>query len=823
MKGRLSASSCQRSSLGFLLLFFIGFLQAQDTYQVTVVDENNTPLIGVEAFTADYKYGEVTDVNGVLLIPEKYIDQEIIFNYLGYEELSVMGRLIVNKGGMVSLAPTDQLIEEIILIGRNELDPDALPYNVQSIGAIELAATNPQTAADALAHHANVYVQKSQMGGGSPVLRGFEANKVLLVVDGVRMNNAIYRSGHLQNAITVDQAMLDQMEVIFGPNALIYGSDALGGVIHFKSRLPKLNYDKTRSIATETNYYVRHSTANNERTGHVDFNLGGEKFASLTSISFSDFGNLRTGANRTSKYPDFGLRPKFVETIDNEDIEVVNDDPNVQVGTSYSQIDVLQKLLYQANDELQFVYNLQYSNSTNVPRYDRLTELDNGELTFAEWYYGPQQRFFSSMTMKHVSKTKLYDKAIVIAAYQKIDEDRIDRRFGRTARATGEEDVNVWNFTLDFHKGKPEDKLKLYYGVDYNYNKVNSVAFEEDIVTGVIDTDVLTRYPSEASSMSTVGAYLQLHLSDEKQLRHLNLGVRYTANFLAFRYDINDPIDWPQDLTDGISSQNDALIGSIGYVHNTPTGWQLSSLLSTAYRTPNIDDMAKIRVKGDEVSFPNVSLTPENSVNGEITIAKSILDQTGNQKLKVSLTGFATRLNNAIIREPFAQANGASILISGIDTFNIFANVNAARADVYGVSANLNYTLSQNLELNSSFNWTKGKVLEPQRRPLSHIPPIYGKVSIQYKAERWNLQYVSRYNAKKPIEDYGDSSDNPEYATPEGALAWHTMNLYTHYDITDKIQLSVGLENILDTHYRQFASGVSAPGRNAIITLRGKF
>jgi len=787
-----------------------------------VVDENNMPLIGVEAFTSDYKYGEVTDVNGVISIAEEFLDQELIFNYLGYKELTIMGRLIVNKGGMVSLLPTDQLIEEIILIGRNELDPDALPYNVQSIGATELSATNPQTSADALAHHANVYVQKSQMGGGSPVLRGFEANKVLLVVDGVRMNNAIYRNGHLQNAITIDQAMLDQMEVIFGPNALIYGSDALGGVIHFKSRLPKLNFQKNKSLTFETNYYVRHSTANNEFTEHIDVNLGREKFASLTSISYSSFGDLRAGNNRSNKYPDFGLRPKYVETIDNEDIEVTNNKPNVQVGTAYKQFDLLQKLLYQASDELQLVYNLQYSNSTNVPRYDRLTELDGGQLQFAEWYYGPQQRFFSSVTMKHIRETKLYDKAIVIAAYQKIGEDRIERRFGRSARAIGEEDVDVWNFTIDFHKGKPEDTRKFYYGLDYNYNKVRSLAFEEDIVTKLIDTNVLTRYPSAGSSMSTMGAYVQMHLSDSKQRRHLNVGARYTANFLNFRYNINAPIDWPQNLTDGIASHNDALIGSIGYVHNTTDGWQLSSLLSTAFRTPNIDDMAKIRVKGNEVSFPNADLTPENSVNGEITIAKSILDQGGNQKLKISLTGFVTRLNNAIIREAFQQANGSPILVSGVDTFDIFANVNASRANVYGVSANLSYKLSTDLDLNSSFNWTRGKVLAPTERPLSHIPPIYGRVSLKYQKEKWSLQYVSRYNAKKPIEDFGDSSDNPEYATPEGALAWHTMNLYSNYNFTDKIQLSIGLENIMDKHYRQFASGVSAPGRNAIITLRGK-
>jgi len=604
---------------------------------------------------------------------------------------------------------------------------------------------------------------------------------------------------------------------------LIYGSDALGGVIHFKSRLPKLNYDKNKSIALKTNYYARFSSANQEFTEHVDVNLGTEKFASLTSISYSDFNDLRTGANRTDAFPTFGQRPKYATTINNEDIEVVNENVNVQVGTAYSQFDLLQKLLYQANDNLQLIYNLQISNSSDVPRYDRLTQEKEGTLEFSEWFYGPQKRLLSSATIKHVATSKFYDKAIFIAAFQKIDEDRIDRRFGRTTRAVGEEDVNVWNLTLDFHKGKPEDQQKLYYGIDFNYNKVNSIAFEQDIVTGDINTDVLTRYPSLGSTMSTAGAYVQYHLSDNRQLKHLNIGARYTANYLNFRYDINDPIDWPTNLTDGIDSQNDALIGSIGYVHNTTDGWQVSSLLSTAFRTPNIDDMAKIRVKGDEVSFPNADLSPERSVNGELTIAKSILDSRGQQKLKLSVTGFATRLKDAIIREPFQQADGSPILVSGKDTFNIFANVNASRANIYGVSANINTKLTSNLFLDASLNWTRGRVLEPIERPLSHIPPTYGKVSLKYQMDKWDIQYVSRYNSAKPLEEYGDSTDNPEYATTEGALAWHTLNVYTQYKFSDRLQLSLGLENITDIHYRQFASGVSGAGRNAIVTIRGNF
>src|SRR6478672_6963327 len=99
---------------------------------------------------------------------------------------------------------------------------------IEVVTARQIALQNTQNTGDLLISTGNVFVQKSQQGGSSPVIRGFEASRVLLVVDGIRMNNAIYRAGHLQNVITVDQNMLEQLEVLYGPASTLYGSDALG-------------------------------------------------------------------------------------------------------------------------------------------------------------------------------------------------------------------------------------------------------------------------------------------------------------------------------------------------------------------------------------------------------------------------------------------------------------------------------------------------------------------------------------------------------------------------------------------------------------------
>ena len=166
---------------------------------------------------------------------------------------------------------------------------------VDIVSSQRIAQLNTQNTGDLLMSTGNVFVQKSQQGGSSPVIRGFEASRVLLVVDGIRMNNAIYRAGHLQNAITIDQNMLERVEILYGPGSTLYGSDALGGVVHFRTKAPKLSLnDKTLFTGSA---FARYSTANNEKTGHVDLSIGGKKFAWLQSYNFSDFDDVKMGSH----------------------------------------------------------------------------------------------------------------------------------------------------------------------------------------------------------------------------------------------------------------------------------------------------------------------------------------------------------------------------------------------------------------------------------------------------------------------------------------------------------------------------------------------
>ncbi len=388
---------------------------------VKVVDERGIPIYGVNIFTNGLIMATTTDTLGEAILKGAR-DQDIFnFTFIGHQPLRFTFQEIVKLKGPIRMLPTTDNLSEIVVLGRRDDTPESVPFTLRQIRKTDIALTESQTAADALRQHAGVFVQKSQMGGGSPVIRGFEANRVLLVVDGVRMNNAIYRSGHLQNAITIDNALLERVEVAFGPGSLMYGSDALGGVVHFRSKEPELYLGSPAdSFRNSSNLYGRYASANREKSFHADVNYGRRKWASLTSLTVTDYDDLRAGDNRPKAFEHFGRRSFYVKRKDGHDLVVENgtlvpgelypSNSNVQTGTGYGQLDFMQKVKFQPSNYIFGILNLQLSTSTDVPRYDNLTEVtsaDPQDLKWAEWYYGPQKRMLASLKSR-ISKPNAY-------------------------------------------------------------------------------------------------------------------------------------------------------------------------------------------------------------------------------------------------------------------------------------------------------------------------------------------------------------------------------------------------------------------------------
>lgn len=727
--------------------------------------------------------------------------------------------LVVSLLQLNALAQTDttkQLPLEEVVISANKFKENKknVAQNIQVIDKKETQWMMPQTSAVMLEQTGNVFVQKSQLGGGSPTLRGFEASRVLLVIDGIRMNNAIYRTGHLQNIISVDNNILERTEVLFGPASTLYGSDALGGIISFKTKDPLFAQNQKTNFKVEA--MTRFSSAYHEQTGHFNINFGKEKWASLTSVTYSSFGDLRQGASRNPFYSSFGWRGSYITQIDGIDSVVKNNDPNVQKGSSYNQIDIMQKFIVQQNQFINHSLNFQYSTTSNVTRYDRLTDIKNGNLRWAEWYYGPQERMMLAYQLDYKKQNRFFNEAKFGINYQAIEESRHQREYRKTGLQNRIENVGVIGYFLDFRKTNGNNEIT--FGTDGQLNRVNSTASLKNISTNE-SSPLDTRYPSGGSNMNFMAAYFQhiYKIIDNKLI--LNDGFRINSTNLTAT--LNDTTFFKFPFSE-IKQQHLAWSGNIGLIAMPTNNWRIAINASTGFRSPNVDDLTKIfeSAGGVQLVVPNPNLKPENSYNLDLNIAYN-----HKQKLRIEATGFYTQMQNAIVLDNF-KYNGLDSINYGGNLTKVVAPQNKAKGTIYGGNLSITVKPINRLTMFTCVNYTFGEYENQNgtKMPLDHIPPVFGKMSMRYQTQKFGIESFILFNGWKKLKDYNpNGEDNLQYATVEGMPEWYTINLRSSYQLRKNISIEAALENILDVNYRTFSSGISAPGRNFVMTLRGNF
>jgi hemoglobin/transferrin/lactoferrin receptor protein len=824
----------------FLLLLLLSIclsLTAQET-TLYIYAPDGEPLEGAAVLGIPQNWSAYTDRNGELSIE---LADTVLVSYLGMIPLRLSWTELQARQGVINLQSAGLMLTEVV-VGSNRLRKD-LSQEKSIIQALDMQRAQVSTPAEALAAEAGAYVQMSQLGGGSPVLRGFEANRVLLVIDGVRMNNAIYRSGHLQNAITVDENALAWLEVSYGAGALAYGSDALGGVIHFHTKNPLPVKGKAKKWSSRAGFRASTATAENSLQGELTYQSS--RWSSYTAITASRFGDLRTGSRRPADYPNFGRRDQYVVRENGQDIVRNNSDPDLQIGSGYEQLDVLQKVNWQATPNLRWQLNLQHSTSGDLPRFDRLIERRNGQLRFAEWYYGPQNRTLASVQLNWQANRRWADELRLIAAHQLIDEDRYDRRFGDNFREENTVHVKVNTLTLDINRRFGPQTL-LQYGGLLRYDEVEAQASRRSIVDNQTIKDVNSRYPSQGSDLQAADAFLQIRHHHRDSSLLTELGARYSSQSLYAQFGANDPIAWPEFYLDGITNKNQSVNGA-GGISWRRGQWQLRSHLATGFRAPNIDDYAKFRENDGFVQIPNPDLAPETSRSVDASVAYH-WKAAG----RLQLTAYRTWLSNVMVRENFQLPDGTDFFLDAGDTLFVQAIINADQARVWGLSLAYRHQLHTNWRLTGQLHYTYGrrdlstKEGTLQEVPLDHIPPLYGQLRMEYHSGNWEMAVQSQFQAAKALEDYavsgisqaGDeliydrlgTSDNLELTPTRengqsfaGSYAWWVLNLRGSYRIGKHLRLRANVNNVFDLHYRSFASGISAPGRNMVFGVYAWF
>lgn len=703
------------------------------------------------------------------------------------------------------------LNEVIISANRFAENKKNVAQQIQIIKREDLVLQNNQSMANVIENSGIAFVQRSQGGGGSPVIRGFEASRILLVVDGVRMNNLIFRGGHLQNIITVDNNSLEKVEVLSGPSSTIYGSDALGGVISMYTLKPKFSDVANKTLVTG-NAVIRIASANKENAIHADVNFGGRKFASLTSISFNNFQDLRMGSTKNPFYEKFGERNFYVERINGKDSMLTNSNPLIQKQSAYLQYDLMQKFAFKTGDNITHQINFQFSNSSNVPRYDRLTETkSNGVASNAVWYYGPQTRSLVAYNISGTSNSKMFNAVNLSVNYQYVKESRHNRGFGSTYQNNRYEYVNVGGLQLDFEKKLAKHEIR--YGLDIQYSTVKSRANKQSVVDSSFELQS-TRYPLGKNSLLVPALYVS-HIWKVSDKFIINDGLRIGYSMLHSRFD--DTIFYQFPMNE-VKQNNVVISGSIGaiYTHNDKT--KISALFSTGYRTPNVDDLTKVfETTGGTVIIPNNKLKSEKTLNLDLSLTKVF-----GGIVKWENTVYATYIKDAIVTDR-STYNGADTILYDGSYGKVFTQQNKGKGIMMGISSIFNIQCSKNVTVYGSFNYTVGNVIAKGENPipLDHISPAFGKIGVRYTSKKIQADIYSIYNGWKRIKRYNPfGEDNQIYATKDGMPAWFTMNAKLSFNINDYVSIQTGVENMFDTQYRTFSSGINAPGVNIYGAVR---
>jgi hemoglobin/transferrin/lactoferrin receptor protein len=727
-----------------------------------------------------------------------------------YFTVTVISSELNTKGNKVILERKIINLNEYVMVVNKEKDPkEHSPFYTNVLTKQIIETSNSANTADLLQNVGSVLVQKSQLGGGSPIIRGFEASRVLIVVDGVRMNNAIFRAGHLQNLLRVDQNTLDRAEVMFGPGSVMYGSDAMGGTMYFKTKDPQLSSSK--KIIFFGNAMARIGSADFEKTGHIDFNIAGKKFGSFTSVTFTDFDDRWQGANGGLDGDTLWNRNFYVERINGKDSVFNNSDKNRQVQSGYWQVNAMQKFLFVPNSKDKHILNVQFSTTSNIHRYDRLTELSGGTARFAEWYYGPETWIMGSYRFERTVNNWKIGAGLT---YQYFNESRNSRRLNLINLRTQDEKLHAINANVDIFRYYKKHELK--FGFEALYNTVISTAYLTNVNTDTLSGGSSTRYADGGNHYYSAALYVHDTWFVHPKVT-LTGGIR--LNYVGLNSQFVDSTYFPFPFTSA-NQNNVAVNGHLGVIYLPGKDWKLSLLASTGFRSPNTDDMTKVFDSSPGVLFvPNPSIQPEYSINGELNISKTFFKQ-----VRVELVGFGSYLPSMIGALPFTLNGADSVLYDGTMSA-IYASQNADQGYVVGFNANIQANITKYFGVSSSFNYTYGRlIVSGVAQPLDHIAPMYGRTAAFLNYKKWYAEASVVYSAPKLLNEYSPSGeDNLQYATEVGMPGWYTLNAKLGYSFNKYLRVQVALDNIMDIKYRTFGSGVSAAGRNIMVTLRSNF
>ena len=730
--------------------------------------ETGDPVVGARVILLGTTLGAVTDLEGfytIVSVPPGRYDVEASF--LGYRSELVEGIEVVaartvrvNFELQVTVVPLQEIS---VTASRIEKEIFYTPHAITIASEEEIEKRAPRTTPEILREETGVMIQKTTHGHGAPAVRGLMGYQVLILIDGMRLNNATFRYGPNQYLSTIDPHQVERIEVVRGPGSVLYGSDAQGGVINIITKKPGRSSGRFK---TNLRINSKYASADEEKMVHLEVHGGTQKLGFSLGATLKDVGDLKAGG-----------------------------DLGVQSPTGWQENGGHVTLCANLNENQKVTWGYQAVRQKDVPRYDKYPgglyatgKKESG--AYERYLYTPQDRDLLYVDYKMRDVNSFINALGATLSFHRQKEGRDMLKEGET-KCTKEEDVTrTWGFNLQLNS-LYGTRHNLVYGLEGYRDKVGSERFDTDISTGNTEQK-RGRYPDGASFESAA-----LYLQDEIFITS-NLAVSCGGRYSRFRL----KADLDDSTFGSIDAVSHALTGSFGAVLGLTDNVNMTLGLAQAFRAPNIDDETTFGDFHAGIEVPSPGLEPEKSFTYELGFKTRYNTWTG------SVTAYVTNLRDLIDREPSTY--------QGSPTLNgeqVWKKINVNRARVKGIEADIHWAALSEWSVFSNFARTWGRDLSGDE-PLRRIPPAMGLLGVRWQPVRtgfWGECFI-RFAAKQDELSSGDEADVriPIGGTP----GWVTCNARAGLRVTEYLRFTLGLENIWDEAYREHGSGVDGPGRN---------
>lgn len=671
---------------------------------------------------------------------------------------------------------SERVPELVITATRaDEADLFELPYTLRQIIAVgNEGAGSPRTITDVLRTQPNIQMQKTAYGQGSPFLRGFTGFRTLLLVDGIRMNHAVMRSGPNQYAALIDPLTLERAEVIFGPASVLYGSDAVGGAMNFITRSPELV--PGTEVKAPSRLFQRYASAEQSSVTRVEAGVATRSFGLLLGGSLRDYDDLDAG--------------KHQGTLE---------------GTGYEEITGDVKIVQAVSPELDLTIAFQRHHQERVPRTHStvfsqsyrgttvgtdlardLTQLRDLLYGRLDWDDG-ETRATLTLSHHHFSETENRVRSDAREQVQGFDDHMV------AVAATLSTETSIGTVST---------------GVDYSIELVDSF-FREFSSAGV--PSARSRGPvADDSTYHLLGVFIEdrVPVTDD-------LDVIAGGRFTYVHVDADDVDPDPTDaMPFGSVSENfESVIGNLRAVYSATESVNLFAGVSQGFRAPNLSDLTRFdAARSSDVEIPAPNLKPEKFITVEVGT------KVDRGSVRGGVSYYYTHIEDLIVRFP----TGAMTLAGE----TIVTKDNVGDGFVHGVELYSECDLPNDLVGFGALSWLEGEAETftigtlKRKEPISRMAPASGVIGVRWEPEAPNVEIEADVRIVNEQDRLSSRDDADTQRIPPGGTPGYTVfGVRGSWQATPTLRVFAAVENIGNVDYRVHGSGSNEPGTNFIIGL----